>query len=315
MEIQNKLKHKKRRTRKNLDEMRKRSHNMTKGYSNSNYDNTKKDRGLLKCSKQYITADRLTLALFNKAVKSETVTRLIRSNQTNKKNSSSYKNDLKSTPNHIAIYEKLPSRENSRCLVKSTNNIGLQDCQTNIVSILEASSPDSNLSCSPTKKDTCNIHMSEQELLKTEARSNSYQSTDTDCDHSIYDEFMSNISTYVINNIPELTKEEVINKNIDYLQQSYMESCEQETETNILKCMDKKNIDSNSPYHSVETIIQNPMDYIQKTSSWQQVVKNIQTPTHSSSAHTSVSQHSFSSLNILSMESPEYIYFPHKLNQ
>lgn len=276
----------------------------------------------------YITSKRLTIAMFPKAIRSETITRpmcsdVIQEPQICMKRSKGStfctvtsncfeaKEDSNDESDHIRH-----SEDNSKHVFQSC--LG-HDTQKNCSDIENQgdTSAESYLLFSPEEEvrdiDLFDETQNEAVSLVTTP---SLASSEESYNYHLYDEFMKEVPLYLKENVPALIKEDVTKKAKTYLHNIYLESCQQECENNILQCIKSNMLSGNNKSNiSREAIVQNPMDYLRLGYAWRQNKSHVHSPArdHPSSPElhtTPLSPPVHSAVH----DTPDYNYYPHKLN-
>lgn len=327
-------KRKKRRTRKCLDELRKRSrrytvYNSIKSKSPlRNKVTNARSEVLVKSNNNYITSKRLTIAMFSKAIRSETITRPMCSDVmqepkicikrprgstfcTVTANCFEAKEDSNGDSDYIRH-----SEDNSKEVFESC--LG-HDTQKNCSDIENQgdTSAESYLLFSPEEEvrgiDLFDETQNEAVSLVTTP---SLASSEESYNYHLYDEFMKEMPLYLKENVPALIKEDVTKKAKIYLHNIYMESCRQECENNILQCIKSNMLSGNNKSNiSRETIVQNPMDYLRLGYAWRQNKGQVHDPAGASPDSPGLSTTPLSPpVDSAIHDTPDYDYYPHKLN-
>lgn len=326
-------KRKKRKTRKCLDELRKRSRRSTDslikptamGNLKETISSLNEPLKLIN-NNNYITTNRLTLAMFPKAIRSETITRPVLSNIQHNVSSNNFSKIVSSTvilddkngqPNDDSDFIKNSDEESmtsayDRC--KEMGQISLQkESNSEKMSTDDNISPRSFILFSPVRQsaDTDLFEESPNEHSVSTPTSSS-QSIRDRCGYQLYEEFMKEIPMYLKENAPALLKEDVMKKSRTVLHNVYMDSCRRECEDNILQCIKTSVSTSKKPFANHNTIIHNPMDYLRAGYvSWRQSTA----PTMSVAPDAESAAESPAPQTSLIHDTPEYTYYPHKLNQ
>lgn len=326
-------KRKRRKTRKCLDELRKRSrrytvYNSVKSKSpQRNKIANERSVELVKSNNNCITSKRLTLAIFPKAIRSETITRPMCSDVIEepkiclKKPNGTLctvtskcfeaKEDSEDDSDYIRL-----SEDNSKDVLESCNGHNAQKNCSDMEN-RDNTSVESYLLFSPEEQvrdiDLFDDTQNEAASLVTTP---SLESSEETYNYHLYDEFMKEVPLYLKENVPALIKEDVTKKARTYLHNFYLESCRQECENNILQCI-KSNMlrGTNRSNISREGIVQNPMDYLRLGYAWRQNKSQVHSPTRNclSPPGSQTTPHS-SPVNSVIHDTPDYNYYPHKLN-
>lgn len=302
----NPTKRKRRRTRKCLDELRKRSRRLI--FSNNSSEKVYENNQYLhnNVKEMNFHTSRLTLAMFPKAIQSETITRPLLAEMSkrlkvdlsdivgNKTCESSEKSKNVKNKNKLRDLNLKEANEDS-----TTDNFFKQNAQyvtntTNTFGSYVLLSPN-NLETSQTDSDT-------PEGPETHHRI-----------QDLYEDFLSDASSYMKANASEaLLKDYNLKKVKQKLQELYIKNNIHITSTATLN-------QRNQLFQVEESLVQNPMDYIrQKCEKYQGLTafSNNFSETSSLSVNSpqSPSAPLLSSPKSIHYETPEYIYFPHKLN-
>lgn len=330
-------KRKKRKTRKCLDEIRKRArrsfeNDISKVCNISN---------CTKISNCILTNKRLTLSMFPKAVRSETITRpaLVDLEPSHNLNFQDFlKNKMIGKMN---IHRTRLSGHNINRSIKHIN-----EADIDLVSNRRPSEESYNYEDSSNKHvNNCEVKLTENSDLFTSLDSNeitdkspnsigaqsvstlttsSNQSLHDDCGYNLYEEFMSEIPMYLKRNATFI-EEDVMKKTKMFLQNLFVESCYQECEDNVIKCINNNNT-KESYYTNREIIVHNPMDYIRLSHNMQEnqifhqfsrtgaISENCSTPHSPLPAPSSPAVSSDSPLSVIVHDTPDYAYYPHRLN-
>lgn len=327
-------KRKKRKTRKCLDELRKRSrhyavYNSIK--SKSPQGNKVKDarsKELVKSNNNQITAKRLTIAMFPKAIRSETITRPMCSDVVQEpkicikrpKGSTfctvtSTCFEAKETSNDDSDYIR-HSEDSSKDVFESCTGHDMQKKCSEVENHGDTSA-ESYLLFSPDEemRDIAIFDETPNESASS-ATTPSIASSEESYNYHLYDEFMKEMPLYLKENVPALINEDVTKKAKTYLHKVYLENCRQECENNVLHCLKSNMLSGNNRSNiSREAIVQNPMDYLRLGYAWCQNKGHVHSPARDSpsspgSPTTPVSPPVLSVIH----DTPDYDYYPHKLN-
>lgn len=320
-------KRKKRKTRKCLNEIRNRSRNV-----NSNEEQEKCGKGLNSIRYNHsnmITMNRLTLAMFPKAVKSETITRphlaniirkqkivatdIVRDSVIISSNSSSIA-DI----NGINGFDKV-----SRDSKKSQNNI---DCFSG--NSWKEDSDKTPGSCMLFSQ--VNEVPTSPNLAKTNTSTSLSTVTSpgiTETSKNLYDEFMEEVNEHFKHLTAALVHEDVMWKTKEQLRKNYVRSCQKEYEDNVLKCIQSNLVKNKSDCHAEvanETATNGLILKDEKLGFLKEYSLSLSespecrfSPSVSSDSENKLS--ACSPCNIFSpkqstSDTPEYIFFPHRLN-
>lgn len=328
-------KRKRRKTRKCLDELRKRSrrysvYNSLKSKSplrmRNNIANERSEE-LVKLNNNYITSERLTISMFPKAIRSETITRPMCSNVIQEPklsikipNGSTFCTvtstcfEAKENSDDDIDYIR-HSEDNSKDVIESCMRHNTQKNCSDLENQGNTST-ESYILFSP-EEQVRDIDFDEtQNEAASLVTTPSLVSSEENYNYHLYDEFMKEVPLYLKENVPALTKEDVTKKAKTYLHNIYLESCRQECENNILQCI-KNNMLSGSNRSNIsrEAIVQNPMDYLRLGYAWRQNNRHVQSPSRdrlsSPGSHTTPLS---PTVNSVIHDTPDYDYYPHKLN-
>lgn len=325
-------KRKKRKTRKCLDELRKRSRRYAV-YSTIKSKSPLRNKvadarseELVKSNNNYITSKRLTIAMFPKAIRSETITRPMCSDVIQEP-----KICIKKDSTFCTVTSKcFEAKEESNC-----DSDYIQHSEDNSKDVFESyiehntqkncsdkenqgdTSVESYLLFSPEEQVT-NIELSDetQNEVASLATTPSLVSSEESYNYHLYEEFMREVPLYLKENVPALIKEDVTKKAKTYLHNIYLESCRQECENNILQCIKTNMLSGNKRSNiSREAIVQNPMEYLRLGYAWRQNKGHVHSPARdcpsSPGSHTTpVSP----PVHSVIQDTPDYDYYPHKLN-
>ncbi|XP_030023082.1 uncharacterized protein LOC115442220 [Manduca sexta] len=305
----NTSKRKKIRTRKSLNEIRKRSRRLMHPDTKCNGTTGEMDNN----QKNYnhsITTNRLTLQMFPNAVQSETVTRC--RNRVKKKLNLNLKDLVPETKSYIINTEVV---ENDKCDNSENNvhNISENDEQKPDVNIaLESPEVESEL-----QRESDIAQVTEHDTHATTPSSDASDGHSTHDKYYLYEQFMSNLSGYLKQTVASsLLSEEVIENLKEHLLSIKIQS------NNNIQLKHKATI-SNMHICNVseDLMVEDPMDYIRLSYSAMQ-----NSPSQQSECSTGTSDGVDSLLHMHSpqlmssssrtdiSDTPEYIYFPHKLN-
>lgn len=338
MDCSTATKKKKRRTRKCLDEIRKRSRRMMRvgcfGESSQQLEKIKKTEECYARNPKLITMNRLTLNMFPKAIRSETITRPILEEIRLKsshnmggldKNTSSIKYpevECFERGNRAASNNSMPMfdlEEPRQVHGSSPTGIPLRDY------------PNSN---SPTR---VNITETPADLIaKIYSTSTTSLSSQTDRDHGLelYEELMSEISSHLKKVSSAIIIEDVIQNTKINLQKLYKTNWTKEYQMSIWEHEKSSKSPARTFQSSKESIVQNPLDYIRLNNVQEQsivcdtedcrseVSGSCSVPSPAAAAASPRSPlalgigHSHScTRGVALFDTPEYNYFPHRLNQ
>lgn len=331
-------KRKKRKSRKNLNELRKkcninlynRDSCCTKFECNLN-----KQNNIVKTN-CIAGANRLTLGLFHKAVRSETVTRetlpefkqqsILNGNKVmNKKNLMHYKNccklhnlstsnenDLHSLSNNVMNKSKYKIEEMNYSKQNNKESWIIYGNQLSSTPILhDLIKP--QIAMTPPIFET-------SETLETLSLSSIESFWNRD-GYQLHEEFINSMPKYLVENIPGLIRHDIMKQTKDFLHDLYIHRYHCETENNILQCIQKnisreKNQSSETSYLSHRTTFEeDSLNYIKMKRGT--LCETVTSPSISTPNSTTTAINiSLSHTSQLSKQyTPEYIYFPHKLNQ
>lgn len=338
----NTTKRKKRKTRKCLDEIRKRSRRTSgqilfKKNSGKVYEHFSNHNNVNNC---LVTNNRLTLRMFPKAVRSETITRPVLENL-KEKTTLNLDELVKGTraistlsSTNVRMPELINTFDNSiehlknehffnKCAVeesinyKESNGKNMNSQEENFSSNFDLCT--SMVSAEATDKSPDSIGAESVSTLTT----SSNQSLQDDYGYPLYEEFMSEIPTYLKRNVTFI-EEDVMKKTKLFLQNLFIESCYQECEENVLKCK-KENI-ANKKDTPREMIVHDPMDYIrlghvQQQSLFYRPTRISRTidggcsqPQSPLLAPSLPAVSPDSPLSVIVNDTPDYTYYPHRLN-
>lgn len=321
----NATKRKKRKTRKCLDEIRKRSRRTGQILFESD-DNKLGEMYSKNIPKCMITSNRLTLRMFPNAIRSKTITRpaLL---------------DLEHKPN--MNFEELVKGKKVNCNLQNTTRVRIplndfgngNEFFTNKTHV-----PDNHiLSDSVISKETIiqnaddgkenfDLFSSMDELTNKSPNSIGTQSVSTitststqslheDNGYALYEEFMSEVPACLQQN-SKLVQEDIMKKTKMLLQNLFIESCYQECEDNILKCI--KNDPPKNKYFTSRQVVHNPMDYIRLGHIQEQnechKMSGSLSESESSSCSPLRAPSSLTSPSDALQDTPDYTYYPHRLN-
>lgn len=300
-ELSKVAKRKKRKTRRCLDEMRNRSLRM-RGDLSAHRENPVRDE---RKASSLITTNRLTLNMFPKSIRSETITRPIL--EEIKQQSSLACQSLDKNTNRIASKNKVHCSENSNSAA-SNNSMPLFDLQG---TPQEHHSKYLNYSLSPTTQ----VGRASMAASSCSTTSVSSETSDGDA-HEFYEELMNQVSAHLQKLSSAVVKEDFMKDtkmNLrNLLHKTCLEKCFESCSQGALK----------SPE---ELIVQNPLSYL-KLRQVHEPVKydesGLSEPSSiapSPAAYGSSPQFPLDSLaasthNIALLNTPQYSYYPHKLN-
>lgn len=315
-------KRKKRKTRKCLDELRKRSRStsVTGDPSNKILPQVCEFSNLIgaKQSNNCITSKRLTLTMFTKAVRSETITRPLLCDA---KQDSNLNMNLKSpviSPLNIMVNPK--SSDESTPKICNDSDIPRQSELENFRHDSENSS-DSMILFSPMQKEenrTFRESANEETISTITSTSRSVE----DLGYQLYEELIEDIPLHLRRILPNLIKEDVLNKTKTSLQNVYFENLQKQYEPpkSDESCVKQNGLISDRSCTTNE-IVQNPMDYIKI--GWRQRYQHSYHESSASNADISLPQtpHTLCSplvspqLHSVLSYTPDYEYYPHRLNE
>lgn len=316
-------KRKKRKTRKCLDELRKRSR------STSIADKPNKKPPLFgefsnmngcKLNNNCITSKRLTLTMFTKAVRSETITRPLPSNI---KQDSTLNLDLKSpviSPLNIIVDSKSSSGASTPKVCTGSDIPRQSDIEH--FHHDSGNSSDSMILFSPLHKAKTRI-LKESANEETRSTITSTSRSVEDFGYHLYEELIEDIPLYLRRNLPNLIKEDVMNNTKTSLQNIYFENLQKQYEPNKSDepFVKENRLTSDRSCTSNEMIVQNPMDYI--TIGWRRSYQQSCQDSSPSNAdvsppqtpHTLCSPVASPQLHSVLSYTPDYEYYPHRLNE
>lgn len=322
-------KRKKRKTRKCLDEIRKRSRCGTKdpikktpvlGKLREIVSNVNDPRKPIS-NNNYITSNRLTLAMFPKAIRSETITRPVLSDiQHGACNYNLSKVVTNGRPPNAVLYNDNNAQpDGDSDFIKNSDEESMSSAYDKCNEIQKDSTSEnrSNGGISPRSFILFSpMHQAAENDLIEESPNEHFVSTPTSSSQSVrecygyqlYEEFMNEIPIYLRENAPALLKEDVMKKTRTVLHNIYMHNCRRGCEDNILQCIKTSVSASNKSNH--DTIVRNPMDYLKLGYSWQQTTE----PAPPLAADSTVESPAPAPQSLIH-DTPEYTYYPHKLNQ
>lgn len=328
-------KRKKRKSRKNLNELGKKCNIIL---YNRDSCCTKLECNLKKQNNTIKTnciagANRLTLGLFHKAVRSETITRetlpefkqksILNGNKVmNKKNLMHYKNSCKlhhlSTSNENDLHSLSNNVMNkSKYKIEEMNYSKQNNKESWIIY-------GNQLSSTPILHDLFKPQIAmtppifeTSETLQTLSSIESFWDRDG---YQLHEEFINSMPKYLAKNIPGLIRHDIMKQTKDFLHDLYIHRYHCETENNISQCIQKyisreKNQSSETSYFSHRTTFEeDSLNYIKMKYTRQRggVCETVTPPSISTPNSTTTA------INISQLSkqyTPEYIYFPHKLNQ
>lgn len=283
------VKRKKRRTRKCLDELRKRS--LHSSLSENSLKQTKS-----KVNKYTITSKRLTLNpnVFSKSIKSETVTRPVPAKP------------LSDVQNQIcpSVFDISKSRSKTDGIKAET----LGSCHLNNDPQLLKQSDQENVKPQ---------HTLFSPVSAPSTSASSHSSRQDSIGYALYTQFLKEVPFHIAQNSPQLISNNVIMKTKMLLQNLYMEGCHRGCQTEHKYLPPDKQCDGSE---SPESIIENPMDYIKRgVFKGKPIMQQVSLSSSSQSppaAPLSPQPGSPSpSLIAVVQDTPEYTYYPRKLNQ
>ncbi|CAH0398962.1 unnamed protein product [Chilo suppressalis] len=268
-----------------------------------------KDIGKENCvnNKKCITRDLSKINMFTKAVRSETITRPVISTKTHPDLSQSDGEKSYDSQNEAEIKflsSSTSCHDSSEHVIKGSGYLNPNS--------IDDHSSDSFVTCTNSNKKHNPVN-EEATHLRVSSFTTASRSEENfvDC---LYDDLMDAIPLYIKTNFSNHINEDVIiEKSKKALQNIYAVNCEQEMENDISII---KNNDITIKV--TETFVQNPMDFLR--------LGCIQQESHSDHTETSdedtthTTDYSYSpfaesqNLHTLLSHTPEYNYFPHKLN-
>lgn len=329
----NVTKRKRRKTRKCLDELRKRSrrytlYNTIKSKSPMrNKIADARSEELVKFNNKYITSKRLTIAMYPKAIRSETITRPMCSDVLQEPKVCIKRPTVSTlcTVTSNCFEAKDDSNDDSDCIRHSEDSSKgvIESCKihdTQKYSDIENqgdTSAESYLLFSPEEEvRDINLFDETQNEVASLVTSPSLASSEESYNYHLYDEFMKEVPLYLKENVPALVKEDVTKKAKIYLHNIYLESCRQECENNVLQCIKSNMLNGNTRSNiSREAIVQNPMDYLRLGYAWRQNKGHVQS--HARDCPSSPGLHTTPlspPVHSVIHDTPDYDYYPHKLN-
>ncbi|CAG5034222.1 unnamed protein product [Parnassius apollo] len=328
--LSNKIKRKKRKTRKSLNDLRKRLHGKPEDKISNNLSDSANNLQN-EAKKNCIASSRLTLNLFHKAVRSETITRpdlSIMKKQTifNKNKKTVYKTSITRQMGTASI-------DNQKC----SSNMPANSSKNNVMEVLSDNSASSkensmnykrNLLDSPVMFSPVEMRITTTSLEKSESpitlATSSIGSPQVSDDQQLYEEFINYIPRYFVEKTPSLIREDIMMKKKLFLQNLYLEGCRRETEQNIFHCMTNnlhrgrdENTNTDEYFSPKKIIEEDPMNYIRQGYAMQQhgSCKSITSVSSSSPNSPLPILNTHNKSNSFIHDTPEYVYFPHKLNQ
>lgn len=333
-------KRKKRRTRKCLDQIRKKSRRNCDDINEVPIQKLKKSNKtgdsmkLINQNRCTITTNRLTLrpVMFSKAVKSETITRPqlpSRHSSDNNKSIIIPDSPLQSSvivncQNSKDTVPRIPEKQR-KSVAQNTehcNEIEEVSFHDDSDSDRGNASPKSFIVFSPISQAI------EPEVVSSTEGEPPPAATG----YHLYSEFMDELADRVTTLAPALVQPDVLWKTRKYLQDVYTDGCRRESEQNILQCMNITGASSDSEnMEPIDTIVQDPMEYIKLGMGRRSVLRerNSSEPSSpraralcppsrvprspSASPPSPPSQSSSPHLSIIN-DTPEYTFYPRKLN-
>lgn len=336
MESSNIVKRKKRKTRKCLDEIRKRSRRT--GQNLFEKDSSKVgNHNFNTVNNCLVTHNRLTLRMFPKAVRSETITRPALIDLKEKSNLNLDElvkgvgkaiNTSNSTNVRMPEFDANSSEHLKNENFKFSNKCTLDESTSyNEPDIENMNSQEEKLSSNFdlfTSMDSAEVTDKSPESTRAQSVSTDMTSSNQSDDfgYKMYEEFMSEIPTY-LNQNATLIQEDVMKKTKMFLHNLFLESSYQESGENMIKC-EKTNTEND--YTHNEMIVHNPMDYIRLGDVQQQslfprpsriggVIDGGCSIPHSPLLAPSLPGASPDSpLSVIVNDTPDYTYYPHRLN-
>lgn len=331
MEFPTVTKKKKRRTRKCLDEIRKRSRRtMSDGCYGDNFQQHAKNNTetVPIDSHRLVTMNRLTLSVFPKAIRSETITRPLLEEIKHKSSCTHTYQDL----NNSIKSSSSPKDLEVECFGHPVTNNSMPMCD-----LRESLQENGGGFISTPLRDFQNSDMN---ILETPARlmgkiystssttSLSLETLEGNHEHELYEELMNNISSHLKKVTSALINEDVIKNTKVKLQKLYNRSWGKENQTSMLK--HEKTHESTATLKCLkDSIAQKPLDYIRLKHAQQQ---GIYDECHSGNSDTFSSQSSTaaapasaildspltfrrkSTHKVAVYDTPEHNYYPHRLN-
>lgn len=335
MELPTATKKKKRRTRKCLNEIRKRSRRPMRSdiFEQTSQQREKINRAEEGQAHRLITMNRLTFNMFPKAIRSETVTRPLLE-------------EIKQKSSHTILPDK-----NINCSSKDPEVERFEHCNSaasnNSMPMFDLEEESlqehvSNHSDIPLRNyldshsPTCEVYNTKtpaelQARIYSTTTTTSFSSQTSDGDHGqeLYEEIMSKISSH-LNKVTSATiKEDVIKNTKVNLQNLFNKSWSKEYKISMVE-HEKSNKSTTTTLQPLkDSIIQNPLDYIRLRQEQQQrmhddchsdlaeLFSSAPAATASYSAHQTHSPLTYRTdctRNIALYDTPEYNYYPHRLN-
>ncbi|CAH2085897.1 unnamed protein product [Euphydryas editha] len=305
---------KKLKTRKNLDAIRKKSRKnllLTRENNGNDVDLSTKNKSFAAKTSFCITTNRLTL--FRKAISSDTVTRRIIGVEKNKKKLKNSKTDTYNLIHPLKeqvtnIFTVNSGNQNVKCV--SQGEKCTQD--SSISDIRVERTPDSIILFSPLHRNgelnisetlQINTHQSNCVLSDLSPSNNLYSQK------KLYKNFMNAIPNYLQETASIFLKTNFVNKSKNSLRNLCMEDDHLNNEESLTS-----HSDFTLSHSDHDGIFHNPLDL--EGSSYQTVPcpELVSSPSLSTASHSTIRESS-SPLSYIMSDSPEYIYYPHKLNQ
>ncbi|CAH0724087.1 unnamed protein product, partial [Brenthis ino] len=286
-------KRKLKRTRRNLNEIRKRAYQINNSTFNTRFKTNvgvDKKRDPFKSS-IFITSNRLTL--LNKTVTSKTVTR-----------SFVYKTECSDGNTYLV---------NTQCQLKCDNN---EDCNSDKIDRKTKGSVSNGVHLfRPLKRINSDSSDTDQNnsfrySVKSDSLSSELQS---DYGEHGYVRFMNDIPKYIYQTAPILLKTDTVEKKIESLRKLYLEFDNNQNYEQITKKYEFTN-DFNSS--TMENIIENPISYLGCSYPKSEIVDIKDDESSTANSFSSlITCPSPITLYTIDCDSPEYPYYPHKLNE
>lgn len=329
MELSTVTKKKRRRTRKCLDEIRKKSRHTASDCSTETSKQhivkNNKAEGAHDDSHRLVTMNRLTLNMFPKAIRSETITRPLLE-EIKYKSSYTYQNLDKNINCNIS-----PKDPEIECFEHSAFNKSMpvfdqdESLQEHESSLINTPWGDFLNSHSSNPKDISENQVDKIARVYSSSSTSLSSQTLEEHGHKLYEELMNKISLHLKKITSTVIKEDVIQHTKVKLQKLYNRSWSEEYQACVVEHKKSKN----TLQCSENSIAQNPLDYIRLKHCQQQemyddcrsgIVEsfNSLSPTEAEPT-TSVlnSQLTFGrecTHDVALYHTPEYNYYPHRLN-
>lgn len=316
-------KRKKRKTRKCLDELRKRSrNNSTKSdllpkrpCRNIDPINSFKENKM--SNNNYITSKRLTLTMFAKAVRSETITRpLLLDGKQSQVSVSSIKSPV--TSPFRMVVESKSDYDSAKASSEQGSLVRQSDCENSNAFNQDSNSSDSIVWCSPRRQRESNRFRDLKNEDNISTVTTNSRSTD-DFGYHMYEELLEDISLYARRNLSNFVNNDIMKKTKTHLRnlrrQNVIENRENIQVDVVPSIQQTSFFKSDRSYTAPkETIVQNPMDYIKI--GWRQDYESTPSegvsPSHSPPLYSPRAQTHMPS--VISF-TPDYNFYPHRLNE